>query len=98
MRIANDFEISWSLNKALYCDFVRPLLEYGSILRDTNTAYLSCQLERVQKKILNFVGYTLNVECLPHDYSSVLVHLNMKSLADQRRIANLVFLNKLSVG
>jgi hypothetical protein len=93
-RISNEFKLTHSL-KNLYCALVRPIIEYGSVLWDPYTSSDSYQLERVQRKFLNFASFCLNIEHDPHDYSPILRHLKLSSLSDRRELANLSFLNKL---
>jgi len=60
-QVATEFKLVSPL-KALYCSLVRPILEYGSVIWDPQTACNSIMLERVQRKFLNCVGYILKVE------------------------------------
>jgi hypothetical protein len=46
-RVSAEFKLISPL-KALYCSLVRPILEYGSVIWDPQTAYNSAILERVQ--------------------------------------------------
>jgi hypothetical protein len=96
-RVASEFKLSTPL-KALYCAFVRPILEYGSVIWDPSTATYSCQLERVQRRFLKFVSYILKIDCPAHIYSPVLSHLHLDSLADRRHAANLTFILNLLNG
>jgi hypothetical protein len=97
MRISAFFKLSTPL-KALYCELVRPILEYGSVLWDPNSVSASLQLEKVQRKFLRFVSYVQNIDCPLHNYAPVLSHLNLSSLADRRHAANLLFLQNLLNG
>jgi hypothetical protein len=97
MRISALFKLS-TLFKALYRALVRPILKYGSVFWDPNTASASLQLERVQRKFLRFVSYVQNIDCPFHNYAPVLSHLNLSSLADRRHAANLSFLQNLLNG
>jgi hypothetical protein len=45
-RVATEFKLVFPL-KALYCSLVRPILEYGSVIWDPQTACNSVMLERV---------------------------------------------------
>ncbi|CAI6344029.1 unnamed protein product [Macrosiphum euphorbiae] len=46
-RVATEIKLVSPL-KALYCSLVRPILEYGSVICDPQTACNSVMLERVQ--------------------------------------------------
>jgi hypothetical protein len=93
-RISSDFKFPCSL-KSLFCSLVRSIVEFGSVLWDPYTATSSTQLERVQRKFLNYVSYSFKIDHPPHDYLPVLQYLKLNSLADRRVNANLSFLYKL---
>lgn len=76
--IASELKHSNSI-ELLYCALVRPILEYGSVIRDPRRDTDRYTLERVQRKFLSFASYKLNVTCPPHDYSPVLLELNLIS-------------------
>ena len=97
MRLAKDFKLGTSL-KILFCALVRPILEYGCLIWSPYTAADSSQLERVQRKFLRFVSFTLNINCPPHDYSSISSLLGLPSLAERRRIAGIRFVKDLLDG
>jgi hypothetical protein len=95
-RIASEFKFETSL-KSLYCALVRPILEYGSVIWDPHCADACRQLERVQRKFLNFASYNLKIPC-PHDYSPFPNKLKLSSLADRRYNHNISFLTNLISG
>lgn len=94
-RITSDFKLSIFL-KALYCAFVRKLLQYVFILWDPSTATIYCHLKRVQQKFLKHTNYLLKIDF--HDYSPILVHAHLDSLANRKKVANFIFINKLRYG
>lgn len=47
----------------------------------------------VQHKILNYVSRVLKIECLPHDYTSVLQLLNLDTLAKNVILTSVIWLN-----
>uniref|UniRef100_A0A2S2NAB7 Putative RNA-directed DNA polymerase n=1 Tax=Schizaphis graminum TaxID=13262 RepID=A0A2S2NAB7_SCHGA len=96
-RISCEFKLTSSL-KSIYCALVRPIVEYGSIVWDPQTADACFQLERVQRKFLCYMKHKLNVNCPPHDYTPLLHLINLSSLADRRRSHALAFLNKILSG
>lgn len=96
-RFSSNFNITYSL-KNVYCVLIRPIIEYGSIIWDPYTSSDSSLLERVQRKFLNFASFGLNIHQEPHDYSLVLLHLQLSSLPDRRVLANINFLIKLTNG
>jgi len=57
-RITTEFKLASSL-KALYCSLVRPILEYGSVISNFNTAHNAVMLERVQGKFIKYASYVL---------------------------------------
>ncbi|KAL4148808.1 hypothetical protein QTP88_002960 [Uroleucon formosanum] len=80
--------------KTLYCAFVRSILEYG-VVWDPYTACDRNQIERVQRKFLNYAAFTLNIDHMPHDYIPVMDRLGLSTLVDRRQTANLNFLKQL---
>ncbi|KAF0765641.1 Uncharacterized protein FWK35_00006661 [Aphis craccivora] len=62
------FKLSNSL-KAIVCLFVRPIVEYDSVIWDPQTADACKQLERVKRRFLSFIKYTFNINYEPHDYT-----------------------------
>ncbi|XP_050548415.1 uncharacterized protein LOC126910061 [Daktulosphaira vitifoliae] len=97
MRLAKDLKQGLSL-KVLFFSIVRLILEYGSVVWDPYTALGSLQLERVQRKFLRFVNYSLNILCPNHDYAPVSYLLGLSSLAERRRNAGINFLTGLLDG
>ncbi|KAL4153506.1 hypothetical protein QTP88_001339 [Uroleucon formosanum] len=83
MKLAKYFGLKSSL-KALYCSFVRPILEYGAVIWDPHTAVNARQLERVQRRFFRFASYLLGIDCPPHDYTSVATNLGLVTLAERR--------------
>lgn len=65
-RICNQFKLLAPL-KALYCAFVRFILESAIVIWDPQGASDMNQLERVQRKFLSFVAYLKKIE---HRYTS----------------------------
>ncbi|XP_029346800.1 uncharacterized protein LOC115034324 [Acyrthosiphon pisum] len=75
-QVAAKFKLVSPL-KALYCSLVRPILEYGSVIWDPQTACNSVMLEKVQRKFLSYVSNTLKIECPYHDYTPILKSLKL---------------------
>jgi len=85
--------------KVLYCAFVRQTIENGSIIWEPPAATHYSLVERVERTFLNFVSYSLKINCpLPLDYTSVLKYPSLASLADRKHHANLKSLSKLILG
>ncbi|XP_008185952.1 uncharacterized protein LOC103310213 [Acyrthosiphon pisum] len=82
----------------LYCAFVRSILEYGVVVWDPYTAYDRNQIERVQRKFLNYAAFTLNIDHIPHDYIPVMDRLGLSTLVDRRQATSLNFLRQLIDG
>jgi len=94
MRVTKEFSLNNTV-KTLYCALVRPILEYGSLNWDPYSANVSCQLKRVQRKFLKYASFILGIQCPPHDYTPVSKVLDLKSLADRRRMLGKTFLRGL---
>ncbi|CAI6343721.1 unnamed protein product [Macrosiphum euphorbiae] len=78
--------------------FVRSILEYGAVVWVPYTACNRNQIERVQRKFLNYAAFTLNIDHMPHDYIPVMDRLGLSTLADRRQAASLNFLRQLIDG
>ncbi|KAI4474701.1 hypothetical protein M0802_015486 [Mischocyttarus mexicanus] len=65
--------------RILYCQLVRPILEYGSIIWSPNYITHSYDIERVQHKILrlaaNHCGHPMPFDC--HNYDCILDRMNL---------------------
>uniref|UniRef100_A0A2S2P984 RNA-directed DNA polymerase n=1 Tax=Schizaphis graminum TaxID=13262 RepID=A0A2S2P984_SCHGA len=96
-RICNEFKLTSSI-KTLYCAYVRSILEYGAVVWDPSTSCGKDQIERVQRKFLNYVAFILSIDHPPHDYTPILNKLGISSLVDRRKDANLKFLRLLIDG
>lgn len=55
-------------------------------------------IEKLQHKFLKYVSFTLNIHCCPHNYHPTLHYLGLDTLANNRYLVNLFFLNKLLSG
>jgi hypothetical protein len=71
---------------------VCPILEYGAVIWDPNTADKSRQLENVQRRFLRYANLKLNIPCAHHNYTPVASNLGLISLAKRRRIIGIKFL------
>lgn len=60
MRLASNFRSHTSL-KVLYYTVVGPVLEYGSVIWDSQTVGDSFQLELVQRRFFKFTGFILGI-------------------------------------
>jgi len=78
--------------KSLYSALERSVLEYASVLWNPHTTNQSYLLERVQRKCLSFAVYKLG-----HDYSPVLLTLQLFYLTDRKFKTKLIFLSKYSL-
>lgn len=90
------FKCFFSTDPALYCraftTFIRPLLEYGSVIWSPHTVTLANQLEAVQR---NF-SRRLFARCfLPYAlYLDRIAQLSLQTLEHRRFIFDLLFLHK----
>jgi len=73
-------------------------LEYGAVTWGPSTSCGKGQIERVQRKFLNYAAFTLIIDHPPHDYNPILNKLGLSSLVDRRKVANLKFLRLLIDG
>lgn len=76
---------------SLFCVSVRPILEFGAVVRNPHTADDSRQLESVQRRFLRFASHLLHISCEPHDYSKVADMLNLVNLAERKCSAGITF-------
>lgn len=90
MRLSKYLNFSRS-PKSLYC--ARPILEYGSVVRNPYTAFSSNQLEHVQRTFFSFIGLSLGIFHEPHDYSHVAEALGLCTLTERRRMLSFKFFN-----
>jgi len=93
-RIFNEFKLTSPI-KTLYCAYVRSILEYGAVVLDPPASSGKDQIERIQRKFLNYAAFILNINHPPHDYNPILNKLGLSSLVDRRKVANLKFLRLL---
>jgi len=89
-RVSGEVKLTSSL-KSIYCALVRPIVDYGFVVYDPQTADVCLQLKRVQRKFLCSMKHTFS----PHDYTPLPRLINLSSLADRRQSHTLAFLNKL---
>ena len=75
----------------IYTTFIRPLLEYGSVLYDSCTDILSDKLEHVQRQAL--LAITRAYKHTPQ--SNLLSELGLESLQERRRRAKTTLLFKM---
>ncbi|KAL4144127.1 hypothetical protein QTP88_006355 [Uroleucon formosanum] len=84
--------------RTLYLSLVRPILEYGMIVWHPYLAKDQLRLERVQNRFLSYVSFLLKIEHPPHDYSPVLLKLNIPTLSFRRFDADSRFIQSLLDG
>lgn len=76
--------------KSLYYSFC-----YGVWYSFCNPITTIIESECVQWKFLKLCAFFLNIECLSHDYSSILHAYDLKSLTHRKVDSNLMFLLKI---
>jgi len=54
--------------------------------------------ERIQRNFPKFASFCLKIDHQPHDYSPILLHLQLSSLSERRVLVNIDLLNKLVNG
>ena len=92
-RTLNPFKDS-SVILSMYSHLVRTKLEYCSFIWSPTTCGMSDKLERVQKKILNFMCFQLKVNA-NLSYLEKCKYFNIQPLYIRRNISELVFVNKV---
>ncbi|KAI4485700.1 hypothetical protein M0802_012585 [Mischocyttarus mexicanus] len=82
--------------RILYCQLVRPILEYGSIIWSPYYITHSYDTEKVQHKFLrlaaNHCGHPKPFDC--HNYDSILDRMNLSTLSKRRMIADIILVCK----
>ena len=89
----NVFSCLQDVKEAAYKGLVRPVLEYGSSVRDPHTKGLEGELEKVQNRAARFV--TKNYTFDEGSMTGFLGQLKRKSLKKRRRIINLYCYTKI---
>ncbi|KAI4494148.1 hypothetical protein M0802_009182 [Mischocyttarus mexicanus] len=86
--------------RILFCQLVRPILEYGSIIWSPYCITHSYDIEKVQHKFLrlaaNHCGHPMPFYC--HNYDSILDRMNLSTLSKRRMIADIIFVCKTANG
>jgi hypothetical protein len=83
--------------RTLYLSLVHPILEYGMIVWHPYLAKDQLRLEEVQNMFLSYISFLIKIEQPQHDYSSVLLKLNIPTLSSRRIDADFCFLLGLLV-
>lgn len=96
-RQTRDFKDIFSV-KTLYVHLVRPILEYGSLVWNPYYNNSIDRLERVQRKMVNYMLLKMNVNKDDFDYLSRLKIVGLQSLRDRRLNRQVVFAFKVIHG
>jgi hypothetical protein len=83
------------LKSKAYITLVRPLLEFSSVVWDTNTLELIKQIESVQRRAARFVMNEYSRESSP---SEMISTLGWETLAQRRKVARVTMMYKISTG
>ena len=86
--------------KTLFQAFIRTKLEYCSLIWSTNYANQSISLEKVQRRCLKYM-YNVKFGRFPSrgfDQAKLLIHNNMSTLENRRKISAVKFLFKILHG
>lgn len=75
----------------LFNSLVRSILEYCSVIWSPYYAFHISRIENVQRKMINFVLYKLNIDKNRYDYHQRLNLLGIESLEFRRRLLSLRF-------
>ena len=86
--------------KLLYVALVRPQVEYASIIWSPRNAKYIKSIESVQHRFLRFALRILGnpMDRYDHDYRPAILSLGLDTLEDRRRIADALFLYKITNG
>ncbi|KAE9524268.1 hypothetical protein AGLY_015307 [Aphis glycines] len=93
-RISYEFKLDRSL-KILFSSLVQPILEYGFVIWNSHFSIDTLMIVKIQQKFVSFAAFLLKISCPSHDYELVRIALNLSSLTDRKRCANLSFFKKL---
>lgn len=96
LRNSNEFSVN-SI-KTVYCALVRSQIEYASIIWSPLYMVHVKTLERTQHKFLRFCSFKLNNPIINHDYTDILILLNLKTLEERRVHSDIIFIFKLING
>jgi hypothetical protein len=95
IRLSKDFENNKTLT-TLYYSYVRPKLEYASVIWNPSTQLHSKQIEKIQSKFLRYHTYKTTGFYPMTDSSSTLAeNFNILTLEQRRKLTDLLFLYKL---
>nr|BAK26811.1 putative reverse transcriptase [Culex quinquefasciatus] len=94
-RFAFNFQDPYTI-KLLYITYVRPLLEYCSIVWNPYYAVHQARIESVQKQFLLYALRKLNWTAFPlPSYEARCMLINIQSLQERRKFAMLSFINDI---
>lgn len=78
--------------KLLYFTFVRPVLEYASVVWSPHYEISSKVIESVQRKFLRYLAFKQGHRILDHDYSEILTRNNITTIENRRKMNDITFL------
>jgi len=98
-HFGKEFDDPWTI-KRLFFTFVLPIIEYGSLIWNPYTADKNTKIESIQKQ---FLLYALRKLKWPHrfklpSYTHRLLLLQMITLEERRKIAQIVFVQNIIHG
>lgn len=79
----------------IYNSLVRSILEYGSVVWRPHYAVNSLHLERVQKRFLWHLSFSVGLAKKIKSYDRRLAHFKITSLSKRRELLDMVFLYKI---
>uniref|UniRef100_A0A6P7GGJ1 Uncharacterized protein LOC114342277 isoform X2 n=1 Tax=Diabrotica virgifera virgifera TaxID=50390 RepID=A0A6P7GGJ1_DIAVI len=88
-------DLSLFIFRKLYCGFVRPILEFGSVVWSPSYNCYIEHIERVQNKFLRVAAYKSGYRREEYGYQWVRDSLNLPTLESRRTLLDLCFLHKV---
>lgn len=78
--------------KVLYCDFIRPILEYDCVVWNSHSTNNSRQLQQVQRKFLRFASLLFKIPSPSYNYDPAANTLGLSSLAERKHREGIRFI------
>ena len=97
LRVSRYFQQP-SILRLLYTTFVRPHLEYSSVVWSPHQKFLIDRVESIQRRFVRIVGTRLGFRYMDVPVSALASELCLPSLDHRRRVQDVIFLARLING